>query len=393
MITVTEAAQIINSVQANFGTELVDIGRCLGRVLAQNIVADRDFPPFDRVTMDGLALAFADIKNHTTFEILGTQYAGQAAISIKKPGTCVEIMTGAVLPHGTDTVIRYEDCTIANQTAQLNITPTKGQNIHRQGYDKQIGQLLIPAYTRIQPAHIAVLASVGAQRVCVHKPATVAIISSGNELVPINRLPLPQQIRRSNSYAIAALLQKYHAKTKLLHIADSLIGTQKALSKALEVNNIVIITGGVSMGKKDYLPQALANIGAQQLFYKVAQKPGKPLWFGVLGQKVIYALPGNPVSCFLNTVRYILPWLHLNLHGTQLAEQQAFAEADIEIGNSLTNFVPACIYEKNGLQYAAITAGHGSGDFSNLTTANAFLEIPQGAKLIEKGTLLKVWYF
>lgn len=395
LISVSEAQAIILAESLSFGFENVSIHNALGRVLAQPLFADRDFPPFNRVTMDGIAIKYANFEaGNRVFKIKSTQSAGELQQTLVADNECIEVMTGAILPNNTDTVIRYEDLEIKNGIAHILTQPKFQQNIHFQGEDRKQGEIIVPADSLIRPPEIAIAASIGAKEISVKKTPKILIITSGDELVSIENVPLPHQIRSSNIYGIAASLAQFGIKPAFLHISDSLSETEAALKEALENFDGIILSGGVSMGKKDFIPTALQNLGVQKLFHKIAQTPGKPFWFGKKGTKLVFALPGNPVSTYLCIVRYFIPWLHKCLFNKEIVPEFAQLSVDFSIKNSLTYFLQVKLSNVDGVIYAKPIKGHGSGDFANLVDADAFLELPAFEKNeFKAGEVYKVWRF
>ncbi|MDQ6813406.1 MAG: molybdopterin molybdotransferase MoeA, partial [Bacteroidota bacterium] len=330
MITVEEAEKIIQSRVKDFGIEEISFENCLGRVLAKDIIADRDLPPFNRVTMDGIAINFSSFeKRNRQFKIAGTQAAGDKSIEINEPGECIEIMTGAALPRSADTVIRYEDVVIENGFATITSTQiVKGQSVHLKGSDKKQNEVVAHANKLITPATVGMAASVGLEMLAVKKLPNVVIISSGDELVDVEDSPGPFQIRRSNNYMVRAALEKYGLKADLKHIADDSGKTVKLISQCLEEYDVIILSGGISMGKFDFIPQALETASVKKLFHKVQQRPGKPFWFGEHeNNTLVFAFPGNPVSTFMCLHRYLFPWLKASL-GLDSTREFAFLNQD-----------------------------------------------------------------
>ncbi|MCB0696476.1 MAG: molybdopterin molybdotransferase MoeA [Chitinophagaceae bacterium] len=395
MTSVAAAEHIILSEKKDYGTELVGIRQATGRVLAEDIGADRDFPPYDRVTMDGIAILFeAYEKGNRTFRIKGTQQAGDAPIAIESDGECVEIMTGAALPDITDTVIRYEDLEINDGHATIvtdNIR--QGKNIHYKGSDKIENQLLVAANCVITPAIINVAASVGKSQLLVKKLPRVGVLSTGNELVPIEQTPSPTEVRRSNTYAIASVLQQYHIQADMLHIPDDEAIILSALSKCLQEYDVLILSGGVSMGKYDYLPEAFAKLDVEKRFHKVRQRPGKPFWFGASPEeKIVFAFPGNPVSTFMCMYRYFVPWLQASLGMEQSKPLYAVLDRDYMFKPELQYFLQVKINStEDGCLIATPSEGNGSGDFVNLLYTDAFMELPEHKTNFTEGEAYRIW--
>src|SRR5690349_2984665 len=251
MVTVEEAEKIILAQTKSYGTESVYFENALGRVLAENIKADTDLPPFNRVTMDGIAISFTAVENGIrSFRIIATQAAGDTPFEISRNSECIEVMTGAALSATTDTVIRYEDLKIENGTATLTTeNVVKGQSIHFKGMDIKQNEVAVAANQVVAPAFINTIGSVGKTNLLVKKLPNTVIISSGNELVDVNETPSSFQIRKSNNYTIKAVLQQYKLEADILHIPDDASVTKQQIEKCLKEYDVLILSGGVSMGK------------------------------------------------------------------------------------------------------------------------------------------------
>ncbi len=380
MITVKEAEQIILSHQKDFGVECLPFLLAQGRVLAENILADRDFPPYDRVTMDGIAIRYADFAaGNRHFPIAATQAAGDAPPISLADNACLEIMTGAALSPATDTVIPYENLHITEGVASIvQDTIKPGQNIHRKGRDRQQGEVVMNAGQVIGPAQIAIAATVGKSELWVKKLPRVVVLSSGDELVDVNDTPLPYQIRRSNNFSTYAVLKQYGIEAEMLHLPDDLALITREVARLQLDFEVILLSGGVSMGKFDYIPKALEATGVQKHFYKVRQRPGKPFWFGTFGENgVVFALPGNPVSTFLCLNRYVLPWLEVSLGFPPAAPSFARLEKPVQFAPQLLYFMQVKLKQDHKARlWAEPLEGQGSGDFANLLDADAFLELP-----------------
>ncbi|HPH47854.1 MAG TPA: molybdopterin molybdotransferase MoeA [Chryseolinea sp.] len=316
MVNVKEATSIIQTSIYRPVVQKVEIEKAVGRVLAESIVADRDFPPFNRVAMDGIAILFASWKEGKhSFFIEAIQAAGEPQKKLNDKGNCIEVMTGAMLPEGTDTVIMYEDLKIENGVAIiLNIDISIQKNIHVRAQDVRSGEVLLNPGMILSPAEIALLASVGKNEVEVLSRPRVSIVSSGDELVAVKATPAPHQIRRSNTYALQAAMLTLGCDSDTFHLPDQKESIVKALREMILKYDVIILSGGVSKGKFDYIPDALKEIGIKKLFHHVNQRPGKPFWFGVSDEgKIVFALPGNPVSTYMCFYRYIKPWLYKSL--------------------------------------------------------------------------------
>ena len=397
MTTVQQAEQIILSLAKNYGDEQVRIHNALGRMLAENILCDRDLPAFDRVSMDGIAIryqAFAD--GCRTFRIKATQAAGDIPVEIGSAEGCIEIMTGAALPGSADTIIRYEDLIIENGTATISIeTISKGQNVHYKGKDKKQNEVAANAGILIDPAVIGIAATMGKAEILVKKLPSVVIISTGDELVEIDEIPSPFQIRRSNSDTLKAVLQQFGIEAQLLHIQDEPVSMEQKLLHCLAHFDVLLLSGGISMGKYDYLPMVLDKIGVEQLFHKVEQRPGKPFWFGRHnGNSLVFAFPGNPVSSFLCLHRYFLPWLERSMDIKDETIIYALLDRDVTFTPPLQYFMQVRLSGNElGQIMATPVEGNGSGDLANLISANAFLELPMEMVNFNKGEVYRAWPF
>ncbi len=384
MVSVQEAYRIVQSLTAKPGVEEVDILNSAGRILEETIHADRDFPPFSRVAMDGIAVQADKFnKEGQVFLIENIQASGSPQLVLKDQNNCIEVMTGSVLPGNTNAVIRYEDLEIKDGSATILIEKIeKGINIHPQGQDAKRGDELLKPGQKISAAEVALLASVGKKSVHVFAFPKTAVVSSGDELVEIDEIPQPHQIRKSNTYALQAAMNEMGWKSESFHLTDDKELVKKNLQTILENDDVMILSGGVSKGKFDFIPRVLEELGIQKLFHQVSQRPGKPFWFGasVDRSKIVFALPGNPVSTFLCFHKYVKPWI-MNCLGVENKSVTARLAADVNFTPSLTYFLQVRTEVKEGILFAYPNAGGGSGDFANLKDVDGFLELP-----LEKST-------
>ncbi|MEP7128378.1 MAG: molybdopterin molybdotransferase MoeA [Chitinophagales bacterium] len=396
MVTVAEADEIVLVQKKDFGTEKISFTTSLGRVLAEDILADRDFPPYDRVTMDGIAIRYAAFNQGIrAFSIIGTQAAGEVPIEIQSDHECVEIMTGAALASSVDTVIRYEDIEMKNGIATVlveSIVPS--QNIHFKGKDKLQGDVVCRSNQFITPAVINMAASAGMNELLVKKLPHVVIISSGDELVEVTETPTAFQVRRSNNYAVQAVLQQFNLNPDLLRIPDDPVITREEIRKCLDQYDVMIISGAISAGKFDFVPKALEELSFKKYFHKVKQRPGGPFWFGKHENGLlVFALPGNPVSTFMCLHRYFLPWL-MNSWEVKQEKQFAILNEDFVFNPPLQYFLQVKLsVNEEGQWLANPVMGNGSGDFANLVDMNAFMELPLERNNFTKGEVFRVWRF
>jgi len=386
MIPVEEALRTVLSHRLRLPDEPVPLHQAVGRMLAEPLLADRDFPPFDRVTMDGIALNFtlgwpAPVAGNELL-IEATQYAGEPPLTLGHRAHAIEVMTGAVLPEGTLAVVRYEDFDVVQRDgrryAALKISPVPKQNIHQRGEDRRAGDLLVPVGTPISPAEIAVAASVGRPRLLVRGRPRAAVISTGDELVAVSETPLPYQIRRSNGAMLVAALAQRGIVAEEFHLTDDREMGSECLREILTHFDLLLLSGGVSAGKKDFVPGMLAESGVVKRVHQVAQRPGKPFWFGAHPDgPVVFALPGNPVSTFLCFLKYVVPFLEVA--PTSWSARAVLTEP-VTFKPDLTYFVPVSTETDpdTGRRLARPLKGSGSGDFANLLDCDGFLELPAG---------------
>lgn len=386
-ISVEEALKLVLNAAESFGTEAVDFSKSLGRVLNETIKADREMPPFDRVSMDGIAINYSAFKSgKRSFPIENIQAAGSKQLSLEQKEHCLEAMTGAMLPKGSDTVIPYELINIENGIAHVQVEDVKYfQNIHKQGLDRKNDEILIPKHTIISAAEIGVLATVGKTTVKVAKLPKIAIVSTGDELVDVSEIPAPFQIRTSNVHTLVAALRSFELIPDLFHIADNKDKLRQKIKLLLESHDVLMFSGAVSKGKFDYLPEILNELAVQKLFHKVRQRPGKPFWFGKKDQTTIFAFPGNPVSTFVSCLKYFVPWLHKSLETATSKKDFAVLAEDFYFKPDLTYFLQVNIKNEAGVLSAFPIAGNGSGDLANLTHNDAFIELPSDRTDFKKG--------
>jgi molybdopterin molybdotransferase len=397
MITVEEALTIINENLVDFGTEKISLDKSLNRVLKENLKTDRDLPPYDRVTMDGIAIQYEEfVSGKVSFPIEDIAAAGMPRKRLSSGKNCLEVMTGSIMPLNCDTVIRYEDLKIKDQTATIivsNLSPK--QNIHYKGEDRKSKELIVAKDTIISSAEIGVAASIGKSDILVSRLPRTLVISTGDELVPINAIPLDHQIRRSNVYRIVTSLLDYGIQADNKHLNDDEEEITRALKVYLENYDVLILSGGVSKGKFDFLPRVLEKVGVKKLFHRIKQRPGKPFWFGKYRDKcTIFALPGNPVSSFLCMHRYFNYWLHSSLNSKISTIPCAELTRDVQFKPDLTYFLEVKIkFNNQGKILATPVKGNGSGDLANLVDADAFIELPRGKEFYTSGEVYPVYFY
>jgi molybdopterin molybdotransferase len=395
MLTVSEASAAIFAAVRDFDTERVDIDRACGRILRQSVGAERDQPPFDRVTMDGIAINYdAYARGARNFPIEATQHAGDPVLSLTESGSCIEIMTGAMRPEGADCIVPVERITVADGVASLadDYTPERGQFIHARGSDHAAGQTVLCPGQVITPMDIAIIASCGLNAVDVAKMPKVSVISTGNELVPPGSAIEPHQIRLSNGPALVAMLSaRGFSSTGHEHLPDDPVTLENRLGRLLAGNDVLILSGGVSMGKADFVPQVLTSLGVDVVFHKISQRPGKPMWFGTGPDgQAVFALPGNPVSTLVCCRHYVLPAL-LHASGRRPAGgRYAVLGEEVVFRPDLTCFMPVrIVVAEDGRNMATPVPTNTSGDFAALTGTDGYVELARGETVFAAGSAVR----
>ena len=397
MISVENALKIISQTQTDFGEEQINLYDACDRVLAEDWSSDRDFPPFDRVAIDGIAIDFSAYKSgKRSFAIEGIVPAGTKQKILKSDVACFEVMTGSVLPMNCNTVIRYEDIDIKNNVATLlkGIVIKENQNVHTQGKDKKKGDILVKAGVKLSSAEIGIGASLGKEQLAVKKLPKVIVVSTGNELVEINETPADHQIRKSNVFKIQSTLKMWGIHAEIGHLNDTKNEIAESLKLYLSHYDAVILSGGVSKGKFDYLPSVLEDLKVDKHFHRVSQRPGKPFWFGSTASTTVFAFPGNPISSFVCTLKYFKFWLDLCLYDKAEANQYASLSEDFSFAPQLTYFLEVSLHnDREGKLWAKPQKGNGSGDLSNLVNVDAFLQLPLDRSSFKAGEAFRILKF
>ena len=397
MIQVEEALELFKKYTGQFGTESIPLSEAIGRVLKEDLHTDRDLPPYDRVTMDGIAIRYVDYDSgQRIFPIAGIAAAGDPQKKMSEPGSCMEVMTGAIMPSGYDTVIKYEELDLVNNKVTVTADKVnKAQNIHFKGLDSKAGSKLTSKNQIIASAEIGIAASIGRSSVKVAKLPKTIVISTGNELVPIDTTPLEHQIRKSNVYRISTALEALKVNCQQAHLDDDKEHIRLKLEQYLDSYDLIILSGGVSKGKFDFIPAVLDELGTTKHFHKVAQRPGKPFWFGSYKDKChIFAFPGNPVSSFVCMHRYLIDWLGHSLGAPLRQPMKAVLTEEVSFRPDLTYFLEVKIsYSDSGQILATPQKGNGSGDLVNLTKGDAIIQLPRGREVFTKGGVYPVFFY
>ncbi len=339
--------------------------------------------------MDGIAVSYAGTQRHRDFQIQTVQHAGDPPCTLASEHHCIEIMTGAQLPHGCDCVIPIEvyEKNGTQITLQHDYTPAPKKNIHTQGSDRKQGQTLLNPGIQIMAPEMAILASAGKAKVKVSRPIKTAILSTGSELVDVDA-PIQQfQIRRSNDRALAvALIQAGFDQVSRHHLVDDPEALEQKIRDLLTHHDFLVVSGGVSKGVKDFIPGILENLGVQKHFHRIAQRPGKPMWFGTTpNNKTVFGLPGNPVSSLVCLRRYVIPACRQSLGLASAPETWVKLDEPVFFEPELTWFLPVTLHgDQQGL-HAKPAPTNTSGDFVSLGGTQGFVELDSKTTEFPKG--------
>jgi molybdopterin molybdotransferase len=389
MLSPSEAEAAIRSSVPVLPVETRALPQLCGAVLREPIRATRDQPPFHRVTMDGIALSSEAFTNgRREFRIAGTQGAGSAPLELENADECIEVMTGAMLPRGCDCVVPVEKISTHGGVARLteDVAAAPMLNVHPRGLDCREGDLLLEPGIRLGPPEVAVIASAGLTSARVSREPSIVVISTGDELVEPGQAVTDWQIHRSNVFGVCAALQR-HGFSRLSqdHLPDDLELLRTRLRAHLDTHDVLVLSGGVSMGRFDFIPQVLGELGVKIVFHKIAQRPGKPMWFGIApGGQAVYALPGNPVSTLVCLTRYVFAGLDAAAAAAPRPVESTHLTREFDVKPPMTFFLPVKIAP--GAAGAAPAPTKGSGDFTSLIGTDGFVELPPGPQVIPCGT-------
>lgn len=391
MLTPNEADALLEQHVFLAPSEWAPLSDAGGRFLRRSILADRDLPPYDRATMDGIAVRLGE-NDRREFRVEGAAHAGEPRREVSGPEACLEIMTGAILPAGADSVIPIEQVRLENGAARVadpdRLRP--GDYVHRQGSDYRRGAVLVEAGRRLTSRELAVAAGVGAAQLEVSVPPRVALVSTGDELVDVGEPVEPYQVRRSNTHALAALLEETGLGRPVAHhFADDRPALETGLDGLLAEHEIVVLSGGVSRGKKDFIPEVLEALGVETVFHRVAQRPGKPLFFGLRAGEPpvpVFGLPGNPLSTLVCGHRYLLPFLR-RVAGCRAAQREGLAlERPFVPVKGLALFLPVQrVPGPDATPVARPRTVRNSGDYASVVDTDGFIELPPHPRAFAAG--------
>jgi molybdopterin molybdotransferase len=393
MITFEQALELSLNQAFSLGVEVVSFEEAAGRVLAENVVCDMDIPPFNKSAMDGFACRRQDLDY--PLQVIEVIRAGIPPVKPVGERTCSQIMTGAIIPEGADTVIKVEECSISAPDTSGNheirfIGGKSSANICMRGEDLKEGEVVLKAGTLMETRHIPILATVGKVFVEVYKTPSIGILSTGTELVEPGVKPGLSQIRNTNAYQMIAQLGKMGIDCDYYGIAtDDEEITRSMISNALEYNDILILSGGISMGEFDFVPDVLESLGIQIAFKQVSIQPGKPTLFGTGNKKVVFGLPGNPVSSYFILELLVKPFIFKCMGLTWLPPviRLRTGERITRKSDKRMAWIPVRI-DRDGLIHPI--EYHGSAHIFSLRDADGIISLPIGVTMIEKGELADV---
>ena len=391
-------SKILSEISQVTETQVIDITEILGRVLAQDIIAEINVPAAANSAMDGYAILSGDIPGdeRNELKIIGTSWAGKPYTAEVHCGQCVRIMTGGVLPHETDTVVMQENVQLKGDSIIIDARAVKGDNVRPIGEDFCKGDTIIQANTRLSAAHIGVIASLGIRTVEVFRKLKVAYFLTGDELRSIGEVLKPGQIYDSNSYTLAGMLTNPAIDVhKLGIIPDDKQTTRDALENAAATADIVITTGGVSVGEADYVRDALEALGKVSL-WKVAMKPGRPLAFGKVVNAAFFGLPGNPVSAMVTFYQFVLPAINkaMGIKDTTTLSFKVVSLSFLKKRPGRVEYQRGILsHDNSGELVVSNTGGQGSGILSSMANANCFIILPLESDGVSPGETVEVQPF
>jgi molybdopterin molybdotransferase len=396
MLTFEEARQlVITETQSHLTpplAALLPVADALGHVLAQEIRADREYPPFNRSTRDGYAVRAREATKDSTLRCIGEIKAGDTVFAPLDPGTCIQIMTGSAVPPGANAVVMIEFTRRSDDAVTFDRDTQRGQNFVPQGSEARANDLILQPGLRLGFAELAIAAQVGAANLLCYQKPRVAILSTGDEIVPITETPGPFQIRNSNSASLAAQVRLAGGHPVPLGSALDRVDDLSAKIELGLQHDILLLSGGVSMGKYDLVENVLKSFGAEFLFDAVAIRPGKPAVFGRCRNKLVFGLPGNPVSTMVTFQLFVTPATDL-LSGAParpLPLLNATLSQPLHEKPGLTHFLPARLEWAAAEPQVHAVPWQGSGDITALSRANCFLVVPADRHDIPAGEIVSV---
>lgn len=398
-VTAQQALEIINAFPVSLHTEVISLDESLGRILAEDIVAHENIPPFSRSLVDGFAIKVKDAQgaketNPALLYYKGEIRIGEETKSALEDGSCIYISTGAMLPGNADGVVMQEYTRRMGDAIEITKTTHKGENICFTGEDIQLGSTVLEKGKRLNPFDLGVLSALGVADIWVYKKLKVAVISSGDEIIPIEQQPTPGQIRDINRYTVLNTLKQLFSDVRFIGIAkDNPEDIKENLITTREYDAI-LVSGGSSKGERDYITTSIEQLGGKILFHGVNIKPGKPIIFATMWEKPVFGLPGHPVSCVMALTRFVLPLIR-RLQGEVGGEQKRATgtlTTNIPSTYGIEEYVRVIItYKKEGCMITPLFAK--SSVISSLSQASGYIIVPEGREGFEKGEEVVAHYF
>ena len=397
MLTYEEAKVTIFAHAKAQEPEKVDFRNSVGRALAEDLIALEDQPPFDNSAVDGYAVKLNAIANATSENpvVLRCQeymFAGRLDTVSLQEGECVQVATGAPMPLGADAVVMREQVVRKDDQVYFSHPTQNGNNLRRRGRDMSIGDPLFPVGTTIAPTHLVLLAAQGLVEVPLYKRLKINILSTGTELVDPTIKPGPGQIREANSFLLEALLQTEACEVTRLHrVVDDLEGTIKVLDEALKAD-VLLISGGVSVGDSDFVKPALKELGVEEIFWRVKIKPGKPLFFGKLGETKVFGLPGNPASTFVLFEELVRPYLRKCLGHQQIEVPMRSAKIteNFDETSERLQLLRAHWHHQDSTDWVRPVPQQGSFSIASIAQANSLIHMSENSQPLRSGQSVRV---
>lgn len=400
MLSIQEALDTILNYTAPLTPVTMPLDESAGLVLAEDVMAHGNVPPFANSAMDGFAVQAVDIQQASEaapvrLRVLENVSAGSVASQPVRPGTAIRIMTGAPLPDGADTVVHFEVTQTEDSDVLVLQALKHGANVRRAGEDMKDGTVVLTAGTMLHPAEVGVCAAAGQMTVTVYPRVRAAILTTGSELVDAAEVPGPGQIRDANAHSLRAQLASIGAEPLVFaRVPDTREAIRAALEKALELADIVLTNGGVSAGDYDFVKEVLQEMGAELIFWRVNQKPGKPMAFWTMGSKRIVGLPGNPVSCMVGVEEYVRPMVRRMMGHSLLYRPVRSAVFDERYAKGSdagrAHFVRVLLEERDGVLHARLTGPQGSGILTSMARAMGILIVSEDTPVLEAGRSVNV---
>lgn len=395
MISVEEARKLVVAQAFELAIEEVGIENASGRVLAEEVRADRDYPPFNRAAMDGFALRAAEFQGPSLKKVAGKLFAGDFPEKDFGEGEVLKIMTGAPVPAPFDAVVRVEDTEMQGEQVKIKLDKVHPwQNIARQGEDLRQGEEALSAGTLIAPPEIALLASLGKRNLKVFKSPSVVVISTGSEIKAVGEAVLPHQIRNSNGPVLEAFFRQLQVdRLQQYLVPDEPALLKETIKKAIEAD-IVVLSGGVSMGEADDVSGVLAAMGVQKIFHKVKLKPGKPIWFGRKENgPVVFGLPGNPFSSQVTFKFFIEPFLRKCFKADEIKPVYLKAAFERKKSHPMEEYFPCRLNFNSGETQLEVCPYNGSGDITATAQSHGLAMQPADVALVGPGDLLAFYFW